>query len=353
MAYAYGGRNYHYRRRGARRRTWRRRTYRRRASRRPGRRRRWRRGRKHVKVRVLTEIQPRFQRRCVIRGIMCPLMIGQPTSANTDKPSQAKEYELKQGSMFGYKADGTDMWMGTWSMGLLTLEILYEEHQLYRNRWSSSNCGFDLVNYRGTTVYLEQHSTIDYIAFFDEEFKSLFSFAQQATVHPLLMITHPKTILVKSKARAGPRRARKVFIPRPSWWDSGWQFSKDICKTGVFVWYVCAIDLEHPWLENHFTSDAYYKEAFWWKGKEHKWKEDYDTYVRTAVQTAGTNPNANNYKDTMGNGPLMLRVADYVSDTGNKQLIWFYKSYWHWAGNNLTLSKICNPCLDVPVNPTQ
>nr|AHN14897.1 ORF1 [Rodent Torque teno virus 1] len=338
-----------------RRPTWRRRTYyrkprrtyRRRTSRRTRRTRRWRRSRKQHKVRVLTEVQPRFSRRCVIRGIACPLMIGQPDQTGTD-PTNNANWELRQGAMYGYKSDGSELWMGTWSVGMVSLTMLYGEHKNFRNRWSNSNCGFDMVEYRGTTVYLEQHSTVDYIAFFDEEYRTIESFAQQATLHPFIMLTHPKTILIKSRQRAGPRRARKVFVPRPSWWDSGWKFSKDVCNKGVFVWYIAAVDLEHLWCDCYITDRTAWAEAKWWK--DMKWKEDFDTYVRTAVQTIGTDWNKDNYKKTIAHGPTMISIKDFQTDKNNWQITWFYKSYWRFGGNNLTLRKICNPSMDVPIS---
>lgn len=284
-----------------------------------------------------------------MRGIACPLMVGQPDQTGAD-PKNNKNYELRPGAIYGYKSNGTQLWMGTWSVGVLSLWVLYEEHQLYRNRWSSSNCGFDMVEYRGTTLYLEQHSEMDYIAFFDEEYASIESFAQQATLHPLLLLTHPKTILIKSRKRAGPRRARKVFVPRPSWWDSGWKFSKDVAKKGLFVWYVACIDLEHPWIAPSFNDETDFQNHMWWKDK--KWKEDFDKYVRTAAQQLGDNWNKNNYDNAIAKGPFMPWVTDLLQEKNNLQLVWFYKSYWKFGGNNLTLKKICNPDMDVPV-PTE
>nr|AHN14865.1 ORF1 [Rodent Torque teno virus 1]AHN14869.1 ORF1 [Rodent Torque teno virus 1] len=329
------------------RKTWRqprRRTYRRRAYRRTRRTRKWRRGRRNLKVRVLTEIQPRYTRRCVIRGIMCPLIVGQP---NADGSPSKQNWELRQGGIFAYKHDGSDLWMGTWSMGMVSLSILYGEHQAYRNRWSVSNCGFDMVEYRGTTIYLEQHSTMDYIVFFDEEYRDITSFAAQASLHPLVLMTHPKTILIKSRERAGPRRARKVFIPRPSWWDSGWKFSKDVCNKGLFVWYISAIDMEHPWMKAYVGNKTDFQNLMWWRNN--KWKEDFDTYVRTTAQMLQTSKNDNNYKTETATGPFMLSIKDRNRATVNQQFTWFYKSYWHWGGNNLTIKKVCNPNMDVPI----
>lgn len=266
--------------------------------------------------------------------------MGQPDQQTYDT---GEYFKLNPGRMFSYS--NNDLWMGTWSCGFTTLKIFYEEHQQYRNRWSASNCGFDLVQYHGTTIYLEQHSSWDYIAYFDEEFMSIESFTQQATLHPLCLITHPKAILVKSRLRAGPRRARKVWIGRPSWWDSGWTLTKSACNHGVFAWFVTVVDLEHPWLDNFYNSHDEMKKHFWWLKKD--WKEKYDQYVRETVQTRTVFKKA---PPEVVCGPLMPRTRD-LQKAENIQLTWFYKSHWRWGGNNITLTKICDPCMDVPVNP--
>lgn len=243
------------------------------------------------------------------------------------------------------------MWTGTWSLGMVSLKILYDEHKVFRNRWSSSNCGFDLVEYRGTTVYLEQHSTIDYIAFFDEEYTSITSFSQQASLHPLILITHPKTIIIKSRARAGPRRARKVFLPRPSWWDSGWSISKEVATKGLFVWYISAINLEHPWLDNFFSDDNQFKDHFWWKSTGMEWKTKYDEYVKLAVNSINAEGGKRTINDWVSKGPMMLYPTDLTNDRLNYQFTWFYKSYWVFGGNNISLKSACDPTKDIPIAP--
>lgn len=272
---------------------------------------------------------------------MSPCIMGQPGQNTIDTDDSTL---LNPGRMFSYS--NTDIWFGTWSCGYTTLKIFYEEHQQYRNRWSASNCGFDLVQYKGTTIYMEQHSKWDYLAYFDEEFMSIESFTQQATFHPMTLITHPKAVLIKSRERAGPRRARKVWLPRPSWWDSGWSLTKQVAAHGVFAWFVIIIDLEHPWMDSYFNTDAEKKQDMWWTNTD--WKSKFDEYVRTTVQTRQTKKKA---PKPVTIGPFMPRTRD-LDRAQNVQLTWFYKSHWRWGGNNLTLTKICDPSMDVPVNPT-
>lgn len=234
---------------------------------------------------------------------------------------------------------------GGWSVGCFSLHILWQEHAYHKNRWSASNCGFDLAKYRGTTVYLPQHADIDYIYFWDAEYRDMQHFLDHEKLHPIDLITHPQAILVKSRARAGPRRTRKVYIPRPSWWPSGWSNMYDIAKTGLFVYYVIAVDLDHPWIGKYQDPSTAQKGA-WWFSMD--WYDKWTEFVKDTDKN--TNPdNRAKVKDqpdmqTIRGGPFMLRTwkvehEHYIY----KQLTMFYKSYWTWGGRSLSIKSICDP----------
>lgn len=345
----------HYKRRGFKSR-WRR-GWRPRFVRRTQRRRKWRRLRRRVQVRALTEVQPRFRRKCTIRGVFVPLIIGW-SSANHQMELDAEHFNPARRYM--PNAAGDKIQFGGWALGSFTLAGLYREHQQYRNRWSFSNCGFDLASYKGTTLYLEQHHKHDYIVFIDPEYRSLNEFAKQATFHPLELITHPQTILVKSRERAGPRRARKVWVPRPSWWDSGWEFAKTIANKGIFCWFVMFVDLDYPWVlarldtgninDQPATSNDFFS---WWRLGNAGWKTTFDAYVRSTVEQAHdskiaqTNEQSIDEWEKVMAGPMVLKFKDINQHQFAEQVLWFYKSTWYWGGRNLTLKKVCDPNADV------
>nr|ATY37438.1 ORF1 [Anelloviridae sp.] len=251
-----------------------------------------------------------------------------------------------------YFADPTGtLQMGGWAIGNFSLYNMYTEHQAYRNRWSYSNCGFDLARYSGTTLYFEQHFDIDYMVFIDPEYETIKAFAHQATFHPLSLITHPQTIMVKSRARAGPRRARKVWVPRPSWWDSGWDFSKNIANKGIFSYFICMVDLDWPMMQKigRSESDMDNQNVSWWKDKNLGWKAKFDKYVTDCVSTPYKDKNHTMTQDDLdvcGWGPFFLRPGtSYLNQ--NRQLLMFYKSVWHWGGRNMLLKKVCDPSKDL------
>nr|QYD02305.1 ORF1 [Torque teno felis virus] len=340
---------YQRRRRGARRQWPRKRHYyRRRVARGYKRFRKWRRRRRPAKVRALTEIWPRFMRKCTIRGVYCALCLGQGSNAHN---LSSTNHEFNPVRRFDTDTSNTYVSFGGWSVGSFTLQRLYQEHQHYRNRWSASNCGFDLVRYRGTTLFLEQHAKLDYIFFVDPEYETTEAFIKQATMHPLALITHPQSVLIKSRERAGPRRSRKIFVPRPAWWDSGWDFSKHIAQKGLFIYIVFVVDLDYPWFESYFDraiNQSTVTDQEWWRKGIKVWKDSFDDYTRKTVDTkpSGTTTSITD-NNTIGAGPFFYKPRNAEDWKYNEQITFFYKSYWHWGGRNLTIKKICDPTLDI------
>lgn len=242
-------------------------------------------------------------------------------------------------------SSSTTLLTGGWSVGVFSLQTLYEEHKFHKNRWSASNCGFDSASYHGTTMYLQQHQFIDYIFFWDTEYRNMNDFLQNTALHPLDLLINPQATLIKSRERSGPRRTRKVYIPRPAWWASGWADMRDCAKTGMFIYWIMAVDLDNPWLGKHQAPTTPDKGQWWqnmnWYTKFLELVRDENTNTNTAKRQAAWDDSTN--KQIRG-GPFMLRSwkvehEHYIYP----QITFFYKSYWRWGGRTLTIKSICDP----------
>lgn len=315
----------------------------------------------------LFEVNPTYTRKCTIRGVFPALVIGRQKAKNEDSSNGTisdlnisfSKYEDKtvnfcpearfyvgteQSHSYWPFAAKSVMHTGGWACGAMSLYQLYFENIWHKNRWSVSNCGFDTAKYRGTTFMLQQHAYIDYVFYWDSEYKDINHFLDHTDLHPLILLTHPQAILVKSKARAGPRRTKKVYISRPAWWPSGWSSMSDIAKTGLFCWFIMAVDLDNPWLgkfQNPFRA-----EGMWWK--DQTWLTDWNNYVRDENKNTSNTERKRMYGDAgyanVRAGPFMLRSwkvehDDYIYP----QITIWYKSYWTWGGRSLTIKQICDP----------
>lgn len=305
---------------------------------------------------TLFEVNPTYKRKCTIRGLTPLLIIGRQQDSNESYDSYKKQTTnfCPEQRFFVGADQGTWWWpwnktnqllCGGWSVGCFSLHILWQEHLYHKNRWSVSNCGFDLAKYRGATMYLPQHADIDYLFFWDAEYKDMQHFLEHEKLHPIDLMTHPQAILIKSRERAGPRRTRKVYIPRPSWWPSGWSNMQDIAKTGLFVYFVVAVDLDHPWLgkyQNPTTKET----GMWWA--DMKWYEDWNTLVKNTDHntspTERSKARDNAEQSNIRGGPFLLRQWKVEHDHYiYKQLTLFYKVYFTWGGRSLSIKNICDP----------
>lgn len=120
---------------------------------------------------------------------------------------------------------------------------------------------------------------------------------------------------------------------------------EDIAKTGLFVYYVCAVDLDHPWI-GKYQDPSDKAHGMWWETNE--WYEKWNEYVKDTDHNtspvyrakAATDPSLT----IVRGGPFLLRSwkvehSHYVY----KQLTLFYKVYWTWGGRSLSIKNICDP----------
>lgn len=240
---------------------------------------------------------------------------------------------------------------GGWSIWIYTLEALYQEHTDYRNRWSASNCGFDICRYFGTRLTFVPHLEFDYLVYVETDYRNSEHFKKQ-WLHPAVLVTHPNARIIWSYKRRRYYKLPHMWVPRPSMWPDGWMDMKDASNSGMFYIFVSWIDFHRPWLADGHSqeSNAYnslddgQKKYMWWAphlpGQENyipnpasdrKGKHDWLTHWGDRISNPGDH--WSNY------GPFVLK-----NGTGYyPQICMFYKSYWMWGGNTLRLKKICDP----------
>lgn len=270
---------------------------------------------------------------------------------------QAKDDKLKFNPQQPFEFDerNGEVTPGGWGVWVFSLEGFYLEHQMWRNRWSSSNCGFDLALYFGTKLTFVPHWNREYIVYIDPDYRSQEHFRKQF-LHPAVIITHPNSRIIWSYRKKKYYKLPSIWVPRPSVMYDGWQDMKAICNTGLFYLYIAFIDLDKPWLSDGYGNEATWgeKEKYeWWKRhlpgqeayipnrplsdqiKKGDWLSGWG-YSRAAWDGITNDPGniASNH------GPFMPKNQFQQYD----QICMFYKSFWMWGGNTLRVKKVCDPC---------
>lgn len=161
---------------------------------------------------------PKYYRRCVIRG-WWPILICRKQLIDNRNSLGNKDFKLQFNpqAKFGWRADDNtcDIWTGGWAIGTFSLTHLYYEFTMWRNRWSASNCGFDLAKYHGTKLTFVPHKNLDYLVFIDTKYRDTTVFRKQR-LHPALIITHPQTRIIWSYSKKNYKRLPSIWVPRPN-----------------------------------------------------------------------------------------------------------------------------------------
>lgn len=148
---------------------------------------------------------------------------------------------------------------------------------------------------------------------------------------------------------------------------------KDVCKDGLFSWYVSWIDLDEPWAPR--TQDP--QDYKWWQtgGIDTppewvpKWMELQQLDPADALSKVVDQGGTAGIRLTDGTGSISpanmynkLRYTPFVlkhpgmsgTDPAQPpvdsypQILWFYKSHWQWGGSTVTIKKVCDPCFRTP-----
>lgn len=138
---------------------------------------------------------------------------------------------------------------GGWSQIKFSLESLYEQRELLRNHWTSSNVLLPLVRYTGCKIIFYRAPDIDYICHYSLCLPMLDTVYQHTNAQPNNMFFYPKRILVPS-LKTNPKG--KLYIKKkmkpPEQFTNKWYFQVDLYKTPLLLLTTTAIDLTRYYL---------------------------------------------------------------------------------------------------------
>nr|QSX73443.1 ORF1 [Torque teno mustelid virus 2] len=192
---------------------------------------------RRLKKKAIQQWQPSHVRRCIISGWHIGMWGTKPTLAypfqgwvagQGDKPGHFTIYE-----------GGASLWH-------ITLGHLYEEFVKGRNRWSTSNEGFDLANYFGTKLILYPHPLYNYIVWWERDFGEI-SPAQYKHSHPARALLEKNHVVVLSIPQGG-RKRKKIWIPPPSTFTSTWTFMNKWCNIPLFRFGISLLNTTNPFI---------------------------------------------------------------------------------------------------------
>nr|UGV38322.1 MAG: ORF1 [TTV-like mini virus] len=192
---------------------------------------------KKLKYILLKQFQPKKIRKCTIRGIISLFECG-PHRLH-------REWTNYMNSFYPPHSEGG----GGWSQMQFTLESLYEQYELLRNKWSSSNVLMPLVRYTGCKLKLYRTNKVDYICNYSICYPMKTTKYQHTNAQPSNMLLYPKKILVPSlqrKPRGKPYVIKRIRLPEQ--FENKWYFQSDLYKTPLLLLTTTACDFDRWYL---------------------------------------------------------------------------------------------------------
>nr|WBM82745.1 MAG: ORF1 [Torque teno polar bear virus 47] len=350
--------------------------------------------RQRVSTILLRQTNPAHRVKCTIRGWMTALWV-------TPEVPFFRPMKI---------TDGRKIISGGWTLHELTLKNWYTDHKLLRNTWSKSNCGFDLARYHGCWIRLYPHWTVDYIVWWDVDYEDAGEFEKiMHRFHPALLLGRRNTTVVLSRTTLGRYRTKRVFLPRPSRFPSGWDTMGNWAVRKLGIIGISAIDLRFPFVKSGTTFTSHDHEGavlgqwyadenitdwqdpahhdninihvlvtkgnpvpiedFWWNNK---WTGDlsanavehYDDMNNLPITWAlgwprfNLNRNEDDYSYVQHNRGLNGYVAPMFGPFVQKnqrtdmQVVWTFKAIWTWGGDQIATDEpVCDPTTLEPQPP--
>ncbi len=145
---------------------------------------------------------------------------------------------------------------GGFSITKISLDGIFEQHQLVRNWWTKTNQSLPLVRYTGMKIKLYRSDTQDYVLNYHTCFPMLATADLYTSAQPSLQLMNPKAVIVPSKRTQPKGKSYKtIHIKPPAQLYNKWYFSKDLAKTGLALLSCTACSLDNYYISHYNESN--------------------------------------------------------------------------------------------------
>lgn len=186
---------------------------------------------------MLKEFQPKKIRKCKIKGNMQLFECG-PNRTSFEWTEHINNYtnEHSEGG-------------GGWSIIKFSLESLFEQRQLLRNKWTQSNVLMPLCRYNGCKFKFYRMYDIDYLVHYNLCLPMYDTVFQHTNAQPSNMLLTYKTIIVGCKKRnPNKRNYIKKRLRPPEQFQNKWYFQSQLNKQPLVLLTTAACDLDRYYL---------------------------------------------------------------------------------------------------------
>nr|UHK03802.1 MAG: ORF1 [Torque teno midi virus] len=207
-------------------------------------RRRWRGRRRRKRYRVRKKLnklkiqqwQPIHIRKCKIKGRMPLIICGQGR--------QQWNYIQHKNEIIPPKMAGG----GSFAVLVFNLNFLWQEHNKWRNFWTTPNGELDLCRYTGAKLKIWRPPIVDVCLTVTKYYPMLINAGSYPSCHPHRILMGFKKYVIQSLKRKPTGKKYKIIrIKCPQLLTNRWFFQRDFAKTNLFMLHVATCDLSRPY----------------------------------------------------------------------------------------------------------
>lgn len=224
---------------------------------------------------------------------------------------------------------------GGWQLECFSFEDLYKEHLGYRNLWTQTNSGSDLVRYKGCTLTFYPHEHYAYVVHWDSDFESVEKFIKFCHPAVLMNLKHHRVILPLD---AHGKHYHKIYIKPPSRMENDWRFSEDLSNDCTFLLAISMFDFRSPFFPPNtaWPTDQSSQVKWWWNIAPDATMDNLPYWL------SKWNTNLQTEEQFIINGPFVPKY-----NAGNQyfpaQAYFKYKFRFDFAGEKIPYMKVDNP----------
>ena len=117
---------------------------------------------------------------------------------------------------------------GGFSINNFNLNMLYEQHLVAQNWWTTGNENMPLIRYLYCKITCYREENVDYLFCYNNSFPMNASKLTYLSTHPQAMLLNKHTRIIKCKRNNRNRKPYRVIkIRPPSQMQNQWYFQKD------------------------------------------------------------------------------------------------------------------------------
>lgn len=185
---------------------------------------------------MLRQWQPQTIRRLAVRGWF-PLLLCSTKNTSRNYVVHMKDIPSRGA---GY---GGNISITNWS-----LEMLYYENLMLRNRWSRRNNDLDLIRYLGGSFRFYRDPDTDFIGTYSLDTPMKTNLYSHMQTHPQVLLLKRRHFLIPSlKTKPRGKRWVTVRFHPPRLMRNQWYFQSHFCHVNLVQLRVTGLDLQRPW----------------------------------------------------------------------------------------------------------